>query len=89
MHACRRGGAETWRQSSERGVGDGELGGKGVPGANADAAARDGCGAKAQQGSSEGAHFSRARPKLRAEACHAGGHRRRHGGKSAWAGALG
>ncbi len=46
-------------------------------------------GAKAQQGSSEGAHFSRARPKLRAEACHAGGQRRRHGGKSAWAGALG
>ena len=40
--ACRRGGAETWWQSSERGVGVGGLGVKGIPGANADAAARDG-----------------------------------------------
>jgi hypothetical protein len=40
--ACRLGGAVTWRQSSKRGVGVGGLGGKGVPGANADEAARDG-----------------------------------------------
>jgi hypothetical protein len=85
--ACQRGGAVTWRQSSKRGVGVGGLGGKGVPGANADAAARDGRKSAARE--LGGGAFLAGETKARAEACHAGGQRRRHGGKSAWAGALG